>query len=523
MSAAGGSDGRESVLGRSLAGAANLISANAFSRILTFALNQVLLMYFTTPAVLGVVHVQLELLLSTILFLGREPARMTVLRQPAGPEGAGKSGRTRAEAAKVTLRSIVDLSYISIGIGACLTFLVTGLFAFRSGGRVGLKTEHVLYAGASLLELLAEPMYLVGQHRMMLSQRAQVEALAATGKTAAIVAAMAYFYASGSASAQRTGPVTEQEAIVAFAVGQLAYGLATLLAWVVQWRKEFGRIHKAVGTGKKGDSSSNGPQENGAEESSLAAAGFAGFFPGGFGTRGESRSSVGPFFFSYCIQTVLKFLLNEGDRLLLNWFASLEQQGVWAFVFNYGSLVVRILFLPVEDSLRAFMSKSDTGTPAGRKALAGVLSTILHIYLTYLALPMWFLAPAFAEPLVALVGGAGWLKTGTAGALAVYCCFLPVLASNGVTEAFVQTLADSATMSRYSSRLVLFWIAFAGSAWALMVGFVHWGAAGMICAAALNAALRLEWGLRYAASQLNAGEREPQFSLGSRLRWPRAR
>jgi hypothetical protein len=128
---------------------------------------------------------------------------------------------------------------------------------------------------------------------------------------------------------------------------------------------------------------------------------------------------------------------------------------------------------------------------------------------------MWFLAPVYAESLVSLVGGATWLPGGAPVALAFYCRFLPILASNGAVEAFVQTLADSDSMSAYSTSLIGFWVAFALSAWGLVGGIVQMGAAGMICAAMFNAALRLQWGACFAARFLNAGQSTPSFSFAS--------
>lgn len=53
-----------------ISGAQHLIMSNAFQKICTFALNQVMLRY-SGPAVFGLASIELELLLSTLLFLSR--------------------------------------------------------------------------------------------------------------------------------------------------------------------------------------------------------------------------------------------------------------------------------------------------------------------------------------------------------------------------------------------------------------------------------------------------------------------
>lgn len=331
---------RSNALAKSITGAATLISANAFARILTFVLNQILVMYFTTPAVLGTVHVQLELLLSTILFVGREPARMTVLRGriATGP----KDDRTRvSSSARTFLQSLVNLSYISILIGTCLTAVATALLGPNGSDRAA-NSPYLLYAAASVIELLSEPLYLVAQHRLMLSQRARVEAFAATAKTGAIVLAMGYHsYLVFSEGTQSTGLVSESQAIFSFAIGQLAYGVAIFLGWTYEWFMEFKRLSKAAGAAKKREGAtmtrSKAAELASDEDNILYSAGFSLFLP-----TWVNNSAVTGWWFgfamypSYFFQSLVKFLLNEGDRILLNWLATAQQQGVWAFVFNYG-------------------------------------------------------------------------------------------------------------------------------------------------------------------------------------------
>jgi oligosaccharide translocation protein RFT1 len=52
---------------------------NVFQKLLTFGMNQVIVRH-SSPEVFGIAAVQLELLLSTLLFLSREGIRLALLR-----------------------------------------------------------------------------------------------------------------------------------------------------------------------------------------------------------------------------------------------------------------------------------------------------------------------------------------------------------------------------------------------------------------------------------------------------------
>jgi hypothetical protein len=81
-------------------------------------------------------------------------------------------------------------------------------------------------------------------------------------------------------------------------------------------------------------------------------------------------------------QATQQVLLQEGERILLKLSASsLSNQGLYAVVANLGSLLVRTLFLPLEDVACTYFSRlllSQQGEKS-RKELAAVLRIILHL------------------------------------------------------------------------------------------------------------------------------------------------
>jgi hypothetical protein len=60
---------------------------------------------------------------------------------------------------------------------------------------------------------------------------------------------------------------------------------------------------------------------------------------------------------SFALQSLEKMFLTEGEKLVLKFTESLVHQGVYSVVHNLGSLVVRMLFQPIEEMSFTLFSK----------------------------------------------------------------------------------------------------------------------------------------------------------------------
>lgn len=96
---------------------------------------------------------------------------------------------------------------------------------------------------------------------------------------------------------------------------------------------------------------------------------------------------------SMMAQSVLKHILTQGDTFLVSLLSTPEVQGVYALVANYGGLLARLLFQPVEESSRSYFSRllsaqvPTAGNNAAAKASGAVqeakqsLQTLLRLYI----------------------------------------------------------------------------------------------------------------------------------------------
>lgn len=223
---------------------------------------------------------------------------------------------------------------------------------------------------------------------------------------------------------------------------------------------------------------------------------------------------------SLYLQNGIKYILTQGDSLLIAALATLEDQGTYALSANYGGLIARMLFRPIEDSARNLFAdlcftpsnpiskdiKDQDNTqpqdttktnldPANLHQASQTLRTLLHAY-TLLALLAIPLGPAAAPLLLQLIAGTRWSQTPAARVLGTYCYYIPLLALNGVSEAFVAATASGKELKRQSLWMGVFFVGFAGGAW-VFVRILGWGAEGVVWANVLHMVLRVGFNLVY--------------------------
>ncbi|MBW0472601.1 hypothetical protein O181_012316 [Austropuccinia psidii MF-1] len=202
-----------------------------------------------------------------------------------------------------------------------------------------------------------------------------------------------------------------------------------------------------------------------------------------------------------------------------------------------GSLIARILFQPIEETSRLYFSKhlslsisASNGNPRPEtqavewlSASVKLLFSLLDFY-AYLGLLFITFGPPFVySALLILLGSQSpYLHHGPQSTvvqvLRAYCSLLPLLGLNGVIEAFVQSAANEADLSRLS-KLMVAWcavfisaVAVFSSSWASHL----WGITpevGMVLATGINMSCRIGFGWIFANRYLHQRGSNQSLSL----------
>jgi len=217
-------------------------------------------------------------------------------------------------------------------------------------------------------------------------------------------------------------------------------------------------------------------------------------------------------------QSIFKHILTQGDTLLIATLASPHAQGIYALANNYGGLIARLLLQPIEESSRNYFGKLLSGEPTKNLILKARtnLHTILRAYIL-LSVCVLAVGPTIAPLLLKIVASRTWSSSGAGHVLSVYCYYIPLLAINGLTEAFVSAVATKKEVDRQSMWMFAFSGGFASAAY-IFLSTLDLGAEGLVWANTLNMLFRIVWStsfiyayLRRNGTELEIGEIMPRL------------
>ncbi|KAI2609209.1 Rft-1-domain-containing protein [Hypoxylon sp. NC1633] len=461
--------------GSAVRGASLLIILQIASRAVTFIANQ-LLLRFLTAQLLGV-STQLEVYYLSVLFFARESLRVAIQRQDS-PSNAASSSGDQATANARDSQSVVNVAHLSLGLGLGAS-VGLGWAYLRYVDAATATTPYLdvalrIYGLAAIVELLSEPAFVILQYRLRFGPRAAAESVATFLRCLVTFGAANWAWRKGL-----------EFGVLPFALGQLAYG--TGLLSVYMWYGS--QLASAEGFSlflRKGAPSGQRKGKGNGAGRNIDADYVLGYF---FKPTLQLASSL-------TAQSFVKHILTQGDTFLVSILSDPRSQGIYALANNYGSLLARLVFQPVEESSRNYFSKllsSAKGSPQ-KQAVVKAHSDLQALFKFYLLLSVVVVAvgPYAAPLLVQIIAGDKWSASGAGAVLARYCMYIPFLAINGVAEAFVSSVATESEVHRQSLWMGVFSLAF-GVAGFVSLRVLDLGAAGLVYANGINMLCRIVW------------------------------
>ncbi|KAJ9654188.1 Oligosaccharide translocation protein rft1 [Neophaeococcomyces mojaviensis] len=453
-----------------------LIMIQVVSRGLTFFGNQALLRYLS-PDHLGLA-IQLEALSVSVLYTARESLRVALQRS-----GQGQADDADKQSLRRKTQASVNAAYLVVLLGLLLGTLWGSWYLYQVNEEVLASQDFALafrlYGVATIAELASEPGFVIIQQHALFRDRARAETSAAIARC--IAACLAAFYM------HRTGMAMS---VLPFAFGQLCYALSLLFVYF--WTASKTATSEGFSIVPAKVPSSEMLMSMFSKPLLALAAAFYG-------------------------QSIFKWLLTQGDTLVLSLFADLQSQGIFALASNYGGLASRLLFQPVEESSRnifgALLSESPStqkppkatnttqptrGSQAQLKRQHSLtyLSTTLHAYLLLVAIPCTTLLPHIFPLVIQTLLGSGsqWSSSQTYSLLYAYSYYIPCLAVNGILDAFVTSVATEAELGVQSFIMLAVTIIYLGAAY-IGITVLQLGAVGLVYSNCLNMVLRIAFSL----------------------------
>lgn len=448
----------------------------------------------------------------TILYFSRESLRTAVQRYGISSnsvsarkdKGGTKNNRDEGGMVEDTpaaqAQTVVNLAYIPIPLGMLFAAIIAPYYvkSFVSSDTASQPYfyESVLfYTVATLLELFSEPGFALAQQMLLYKLRAGAESAAALTRcilTCGLTISAAKFGLGGH---EGLGPLP-------FAIGQLGYSVVLSVIYIGKcW----------------GISNEKGFSLGLAKIQSREDSYYMSYF----------YKPLSNLAFSMWVQAAIKHVLTQGDSLLIAWLATTHDQGVYALASNYGSLIARMLFQPIEESSRNYFAKLLSQTrgkdddskvdPNSLLSAIEILQFILHLY-GLLSLFFFSLGPPLAPLFLHIVAGSRWSGSIAGPVLSSFCYYIPLLAINGITEAFVQSVASSKQLQYQSMWMFGFSMGFGLSGY-IFLRELGWGAQGLVWANVVNMGLRIVWSWRFMESYFIMNGVQPMPIKAMMPRW----
>lgn len=153
-------------------------------------------------------------------------------------------------------------------------------------------------------------------------------------------------------------------------------------------------------------------------------------------------SEIRPIFF----QSIIQWFFSQGERLILLSRVSTEQLGIYAFVSDLLSIVVRIVFAPLESSAYTLLANSKNTVPKS------VYFPMVHV-VTIVSLFSLSFGPSIGGFFISKLYSSKWNGEESSKCLTAYCRVMPFMALNGITEAFANARLGAQGLLTYNFKL----------------------------------------------------------------------
>ena len=386
----------------------------------------------------------------TVIFLSSECFRRACLRSNVG----GTEETSNTQYLKIRTMALLSVPYGIIALLIC--YYIWGVYYIP---KVDAKISPlILYSVAILIEIFAQPFYIVSMAQLAFGVRVSIEAAALFVKIVTSFVIVNIFDIS--------------TVLQYYGYSQIFYSVTILIGYLID------RI---------------GAKNNERERFKIVW---------DWNLFGLSQS--------FLYQSLIKYILTEGEKHILILFQSQYDQGVFDLVFNLGSLAARLLFQYIEETSFSIWSKlsviinseNSRSTQDNQVAQEAISASakVLILFLktsTLLGCLFAFFGPAYSHTLIYLLYGTQWANhTEAPKILSIYCIYILFMSLNGITEAFIHSLSERTEIIKLNYVMILFSVLYM-SVCVTCLWIFNLGTISMIIANCFNMFMRISYSIYF--------------------------
>lgn len=517
--------GAEELQTSALAGTGYLIVVQIVSRIATFVINNAI--HRILPLAATGIASDMELYFGFVLFLARDTIRLAVLRRNPDSKVRNEEGKKNENEIPTSVFTSLNLSCISIILGILLSFIFISqsyflyyrnlnqivnesfnnssfwILLFQNYGRLLVLSIYLLSA---IIECFCEPSFSLLSIYMLFKTRAKIESIALFVKCfITLISAYSIKYIPVDIIKDNIA-VLELYGALGFALGQLSHSIILCISYSYYVYRN-PKDEPLIKIKRK-------LKDNFSFSKSL--------YPHSIKIYNKKKEVNECIYidndqintaFSFAGQSLAKHLLTEADKLALLWIGtSNENKGTYRLVSDMGSLVVRIIFAPLEETTRTYLSNSilsinSNETLMSYKTKVFNVMDFYNVLLTlYSVLGIFILSygTLFTKQITWILYGYSRANSNEfIEALKIYCIYIPILGVNGITESFVHSLGNIKTITKQSLWLIFCSFGFITTCLISNKYFNFSGSSSIIIANIVNMLLRIIFSINFIQQLFN--------------------
>ncbi|TIC16935.1 hypothetical protein E3Q13_02680 [Wallemia mellicola] len=346
--------------------------------------------------------------------------------------------------ASISNQQSINLAFLAIPLNVITLLITRVLFIGSNIGDADYNRALTLYTLSILLEALVEPLKYQSNKRVEIKRKSFIDSFSFAAK--ALVSFILLTRYSNHSS------------LTCYAFGQLSYSLIQFVSYCGDITIHYPRIL--------------------ANEAPFSKASLL-----------SLRALI--------TQALIKLGLTQGDKYIISSHLSDSDQGAFALADNYGSMVARIVFLPIEENSRVYFSKNESV-----EQVSNAIGLILRSYMLFLVVLPAFL-PNYARTLLQILLPK-YANSNAGSILPHYSIYIPIMAFNGILESFLHSTATSSVINKHSRFLIILSVILMPSIYfSLKYTPSCYHSIIVVYANIINLGLRSLYAYRYTSSSLN--------------------
>jgi oligosaccharide translocation protein RFT1 len=356
--------------------------------------------------------------------------------------------------------------------------------------------------GCAVLMAVVEPCVVIVQSLNLFRVVVLAESAALTARLITVLAVIYTSQRHGRDAVQEDGEPLHSnglrslwEARMALAFGQLAYAVTHVVYYAVvvsglsvaRWLGASAELQQvrvaciegkaALGSGRVGDMGRENTTQrvrpaNVPESKSRCAKFCASFvFPWCFyavlDSFNECRQQAA-LLFAFLRESLLRLVLSEGESFALTSLGSEAARGYYQLIYSLGSLVARLLFRVWENA--CFVKWSREASLGHRDAAVQLLKLMLRLSF-YVGFSFALLGPPLTKTFLLTMYTSRWATPQVTTALQLSFLGMPLMAWNGLLEAFLRAVASPATLQRLQQWMVGETVVYIAACYVTLIAF----------------------------------------------------